>query len=148
MVTREVISDAFQMTMASGSTYNFRKGDMISIFTGSLHHDPEIFPDPYTFKYDRFVDSPSCFRKNGVDVPFNMCYMPFGGGTSWCPGRKFAKSEIKTISAYLLARMDMCFSDPESAIAIGGKDYDGGRVGLGIFPPKAGVMLKLSPKKH
>jgi cytochrome P450 len=39
---------------------------------------------------------------NGQKVPSSACMIPFGGGASYCPGRKFARAEIKTLVAQVL----------------------------------------------
>ena len=36
---------------------------------------------------------------NGQRIPASSCMIPFGGGASYCPGRKFARAEIKALVA-------------------------------------------------
>jgi cytochrome P450 len=56
------------------------------VASGSLlHHDPEIYPDPYRFKPERFLDNP----------PGNFTWIPFGGGRRKCLGKPIAEQEIK-----------------------------------------------------
>jgi len=77
------------------------------------HTDEEIFVDAKTFKWDRFLPLPDGslpkFYKNGMQIrnPVN----PFGGGPTLCPGRKFAKAEIKAIIAVMLVEYDIRFAD-------------------------------------
>lgn len=145
MITREVLEDAFTFRMPSGEDLRFRKGDRLLILPTFLHMDPEIFPDPTQFKYDRFIDPPTSYRKNGADIPFNMALMPFGGGSSYCPGRKFARNEMKTIAVYLLHNFNMTFADPSTAAEYSA-DCDYSRTGAGTLPPKKGVPVRISPK--
>jgi cytochrome P450 len=52
-----------------------------------VHHDPEIYPDPYAFKPERFV---------GVS-PGTYTWLPFGGGRRRCLGASFALQEMKIV---------------------------------------------------
>ena len=64
-----------------------RKGDRVAIFPPLLHHDPaKVGPHPEEFQLDRYL------AKSGTPP-----LMPFGGGISLCPGRKFARREIKAL---------------------------------------------------
>jgi hypothetical protein len=40
----------------------------------------------------------------GQSVQASLCFIPFGGGATYCPGRKFARNEIKTMVAQLFVR--------------------------------------------
>ena len=146
IMVRAVVEDC-TIAFPTGRGYKFRKGDHLAIFPPTSHFDPEIFHNPHEFVYDRFLSSPSSVTKNGKTVPFSQVYMPFGGGSSYCPGRKFARNEVKTIAAYLLWMFDLGFEDPASARA-SINDIDSSRAGLGIFPPKnESLMLRVS-RKH
>ena len=45
-----------------------------------VQHDPEIYPDPYEFRPERFLDEP----------PGTYTWIPFGGGRRRCLGASFA----------------------------------------------------------
>jgi cytochrome P450 len=53
-----------------------------------MHHDPALFPDPHSFRPERFLESPS--RASRV-------WLPWGGGRQRCPGRHLALLELRTI---------------------------------------------------
>lgn len=52
-----------------------------------VHHDPEIYPDPYEFRPERFVD----------ESPGTYTWIPFGGGRRRCLGASFAQLEMKLV---------------------------------------------------
>ncbi len=62
-----------------------------------LHHDPEIYPDPYAFRPDRFLDEP----------PGTYTWIPFGGGRRRCLGASFAMLEMKVVLRTLLGACEV-----------------------------------------
>jgi cytochrome P450 len=60
-----------------------------------LHHDPEIYSDPYAFRPERFLD----------ESPGTYTWIPFGGGRRRCIGASFAMLEMKIV---LRAVLDSC----------------------------------------
>ena len=68
-----------------------------------VHTDPEIYPDPYAFRPDRFVE----------DGPGNYTWIPFGGGRRRCLGKAIAEHESKAVLREVLARYDLRAESPE-----------------------------------
>lgn len=60
----------------------------------------------------------------------SLTYLPFGAGVTLCPGRRFARNEVKILLVFLLNKFDFTLVDKSKRPVI-----DGGRAGIGIFPP-------------
>ena len=66
-----------------------------------LHHDPEIYPDPYAFRPERFLES------QGGRAPGTYTWIPFGGGRRRCLGASFALLEMKLVLRAVLQRYEL-----------------------------------------
>ncbi len=62
------------------------------------HRIPEVFPDPEAFIPERFT------RERKAQLP-RGAYVPFGGGSRICIGKRFGQTEVKLVATMLLARL-------------------------------------------
>ncbi|XP_038127996.1 cytochrome P450 7A1 [Cyprinodon tularosa] len=135
-----VAKEDFLLHLDNQEAYRIRKDDVIALYPPMLHYDPEIYEDPYEYKFDRFLDEKgqerTTFYRNGRRLRY--FYMPFGSGVTKCPGRFFAVYEIKQFLTLMLAYFDMELLDP----AIRVPPLDQSRAGLGILQPTYDVDFR------
>ena len=62
-----------------------------------VHHDPDLYPDPYAFRPERFLG----------ESPGTYTWIPFGGGRRRCLGASFALQEMKIVLKAVLSRFDV-----------------------------------------
>lgn len=97
------VSTATRMAMEDyrlNNQYLFKKGSTIMIPSTVQHTNRSIWGDTVDeFNHERFV--PGSKRVNPV------AFRGFGGGTTLCPGRHFASTEILMFSALLVLRFDL-----------------------------------------
>lgn len=61
------------------------------------HHLPHVYPDPFRFDPDRFLPDREAALPHGA-------YVPFGGGTRMCLGKRFGEYELRALSAVFFSR--------------------------------------------
>jgi cytochrome P450 len=62
------------------------------------HHLPQLYPDPFRFDPDRFLPEREAALPRGA-------YIPFGGGSRMCLGKRFGEYELRALATALLARV-------------------------------------------
>ncbi len=64
----------------------------------ATHHLPQLYPDPFRFDPDRFLPEREAALPRGA-------YIPFGGGSRMCLGKRFGEYELRALAAVLLSRV-------------------------------------------
>lgn len=73
--------------------WTYRPPVQLAACTYLLHHHPELYPEPHTFRPERFLGASAQPRT----------WLPWGGGRKHCLGRHFAMLEVKTVLRHVLA---------------------------------------------
>uniref|UniRef100_A0A8C6YBI2 Cytochrome P450 family 7 subfamily A member 1 n=1 Tax=Naja naja TaxID=35670 RepID=A0A8C6YBI2_NAJNA len=137
-MTVRVAKKDFILQLSSDS-YHIRKDDIIAVYPPLLHLDPEIYPDPLTFKFDRYLGEngeEKTFYRNGHKLKYY--FMPFGTGLAKCPGRWFAINEIKQFLTFLLFYFEVELIDENVKCP----SLDQSRAGLGILQPSNDIDFR------
>jgi cytochrome P450 len=77
--------------------WRYEPGVCLIADTYLLHHDPDVYPDPYAFRPERFLD----------EQPGTYTWIPFGGGRRRCLGASFAMLEMKIVLRALLEQNEL-----------------------------------------
>jgi len=78
-------------------------GSAVSVSILLLHHREDLYPDPFAFLPERWLD-----RKPGTYE-----WIPFGGGTRRCLGATLAMAQQRVVLAAMARRLDLECDRPE-----------------------------------
>jgi cytochrome P450 len=87
--------------------YGVSAGTPIVMSIVLLHHREDLYPDPYAFRPERWIDH----------KPGTYEWIPFGGGTRRCLGATLAMAEQRVVLKTMARRLDLEYVDaaPEHA---------------------------------
>ena len=137
-------NEVIRLTLSSSSVRNvltpttiggkiLRPGRKVSMPLRQLHFNKDAYGDNVEqFDPERFLKNKSLAQSSS--------FRPFGGGTTYCPGRFLGRREVITFVALFLCRFEVDLAGPE--------DQPGPRAkeSLGVFPrleeakPCLGIM--------
>ncbi|PLW11316.1 hypothetical protein PCASD_07350 [Puccinia coronata f. sp. avenae] len=83
------------------------KGLVCSVPTFDIHHDPDVWGDPFTFRPERWLEPDSKDREKA--------FMPFSFGPRSCIGRNLAMMELCMIISTIFKRYEFALVDPDAA---------------------------------
>ncbi|XP_069478437.1 cytochrome P450 7A1 [Ambystoma mexicanum] len=139
-----VAKEDFTLHLDGNESYSIRKDDIVALYPQMVHLDPEVYEDPLTFKYDRYLDEngkeKTVFYHKGRKLKYY--YMAFGSGVTKCPGRFFAVHEIKQFLCLLLSYFEVELVNKNATFP----SLDQSRAGLGILQPIHDVEFKFRLK--
>ena len=76
------------------------RGAYVNYCSWASHRIPEVFPEPEAFIPERFT------RERKAALP-RGAYVPFGGGSRICIGKRFGQTEVKLVATMLLQRLQL-----------------------------------------
>jgi cytochrome P450 len=97
--TRPVIVDVARKLKAPVTIgeYELPAGTFAMAAIAALHYREDLFPDPYEFRPERFLDGKAD----------NYAWIPFGGGVRRCIGAAFAEYEMRLILREFVERAEL-----------------------------------------
>jgi len=118
--------------------FKIRKGDSLMFSAGHAHKDPDVYPEPEKYKYDRFLrdsvsNDPPKFVKDGFKTAAPM--FMFSEGKHKCPGRFFAMNEMKMLFLFIFTQLDIELIDKTACL-------DDTFMGVGISPPVKDLRIR------
>lgn len=101
LVPFSVIHRAMETAQIHGFT--IPKGTIIIPNLYGIHHDPEIWGDPHTFRPERFITEEG-------QVKSHKALLPFGIGKRACLGESLAKDQLFLILTSLVQKFKIQFN--------------------------------------
>uniref|UniRef100_A0A0P5QZ04 Cytochrome p450 n=1 Tax=Daphnia magna TaxID=35525 RepID=A0A0P5QZ04_9CRUS len=89
--------------------FTLPKGMTVFLNIHAAHHNPDHYPDPESFKPERFLPENSIGRH-----PY--AFVPFSAGPRNCIGQKYAMYELRVVLANLLRWFRFSVSDPSAPL--------------------------------
>jgi cytochrome P450 len=109
--------------------YTVEAGTLVQYVPFVSHHMPDQFPEPETFRPERFDPTTGT-------PPSSYAYVPFGGGGRSCIGAPFAMMEIKTVLAMVLHRYRLDLVPDQQVVA----------TLRATLQPKYGIQMRAQPQ--
>jgi cytochrome P450 family 135 len=82
--------------------YDHEPGTTVLAAIYMAHTNPDLFPDPFAFRPERFLD----------EAPDTFSWIPFGGGTRRCIGAAFAQMEMRVALRTIVESVKLEAADP------------------------------------
>jgi cytochrome P450 len=100
---RPVITSVGRKLGAAGTYggHELPEGTSVMVAIYLLHTRPDVYPDPYAFRPERFLG----------ERPDTYSWIPFGGGIRRCLGAAFAQMEMRIVLREVLNRTELRAAD-------------------------------------
>jgi cytochrome P450 len=97
IVARRVVNEPFDL-----GGHSIPVGAMVAPCIYLVHRRADLYPDPYAFRPERFLERP----------PETYSWLPFGGGMRRCIGASFAVLEMSTVLRTVARRLRLTAAGP------------------------------------
>ncbi|XP_010527270.1 PREDICTED: cytochrome P450 82G1-like isoform X4 [Tarenaya hassleriana] len=118
--------------------YRVTKGTRLLVNIWKLHRDPKIWPEPETFRPERFMEEKPKCEQSGYG------YMPFGLGRRSCPGMNLGLRVVYLV----LARLLQGFEVRRDSVEPLGMAEGPGLALTKVEPVEISVMPRLEPELY
>lgn len=108
--------------------HNFKPGDTILVSIYALHHQADFYPEPETFRPERFAAD--------AEQPPRYAYMPFGAGPRTCIGNAFAMLELQVVLATMVQSLRLSLAPGQQVVP----------ETLVTLRPKGGVRVRVEER--
>ncbi|KAI5867540.1 cytochrome P450 [Durotheca rogersii] len=111
MLLSRAVPDAGGLLSDGKRQYRVDAGIDVGINPWIIHRDPDIFPDPETYRPDRWLlSSPAQL------AAMNRAWIPFGAGRHMCSGQHISLLEITKLIPAIVMRYHMQWEDADVSV--------------------------------
>ena len=110
--------------------YTVPRDAYVNYCSWASHRLPEVFPEPEAFIPERFT------RERKAALP-RGAYVPFGGGSRICIGKRFGQTEVKLVATMLLQQLRLD--------AMPGRTMTVRQ--MPTLSPKGGLKMRVDPRR-
>ncbi|MCJ1394114.1 hypothetical protein MMC18_006992 [Xylographa bjoerkii] len=126
--------------------YLMKKDSIIQMPSAVVHTDTNVWgPSAKEFDPRRFMKTHQKGDEQAKRHP--AAFRTFGGGTTLCPGRHFATTEVVAVVAMLVLRYDITPLDGGSQGVWVLPKQDNNNVGTSVLPPVSDIKVRITKRK-
>ncbi|MCJ1385428.1 hypothetical protein MMC17_008551 [Xylographa soralifera] len=126
--------------------YLMKKDSIIQMPSAVIHADTDIWgPSAQEFEPRRFMKTQQKGDEQAKRHP--AAFRAFGGGTTLCPGRHFATTEVVAVVAMLVLRYDITPLEGGSEGVWLLPKQDTNNVGTSVLPPVSDIKVRFTKRK-
>ncbi|XP_046641927.1 cytochrome P450 4C1-like [Daphnia pulicaria] len=107
-------------------------GLSVALLIYGMHRNPKVYPEPDTFKPERFLPEQSANRH-----PY--AFIPFSAGPRNCIGQKYAQFELKVVLSWVLRKFEFSLADPSCPAVSASSEI--------VLKPVDGIHLSVKPRQ-
>lgn len=134
LIPAGIFTARYSMSRTRLGSYEISKGTWVVLSAYITHRIPEIFPDPYKFKPERwFSIHPSAYE-----------FMSFSGGPRYCIGQSLAVMQLKIALSIILQRFVLTLK-PETTVECAGMNSIRPKHGLPMIIHEPGHQIAEQP---
>ena len=122
--------------------YLLKKGSIVQMPNSVIHSNPWVWgQNVKDFEARRFLKQETIRREPKRNAA--TAYRPFGGGSTLCPGRHFASTEILSLTAMMVLRFDMVPRTGKWLVPTPEQKS----IATAVFPPKADIKVRIKRRE-